>query len=109
MKTKIKIKNLTPHPINILDEGGKCLRTFASEGAIRLATTIIVKSSIAGIPTSKTVFGDPEGLPDFKEGQYYIVSQLIKSALPGRVDLLVPAEVMRDETGQIIGCKSLGR
>lgn len=40
---------------------------------------------------------------------YYIVSQLVKSALPDREDLLVPAEVVRDEQGHIIGCRSLGR
>ena len=40
---------------------------------------------------------------------YYIVSQIVKSALPNRADLLVPAEVVRDNAGNIIGCKSLGR
>ena len=65
--------------------------------------------SIDGIRTSYTVFGEPEGLPDFKDGVFYVVSQLVKSALPNRKDLLVPAEVVRDEKGQIIGCKSLGR
>jgi hypothetical protein len=39
---------------------------------------------------------------------YFIVSQLIKSAFPDRHDLLVPAEVVRDSDGNIIGCKSLG-
>lgn len=39
---------------------------------------------------------------------YYIVSQIVKSALPTRKDLLVPAEVVRDENGNIVGCKSLG-
>ena len=39
---------------------------------------------------------------------YYIVSQLIKSAFPERNDLLVPAEVVRDSSGNIVGCRSLG-
>jgi hypothetical protein len=39
---------------------------------------------------------------------YYIVSQIIKNALPHRDDLLVPADVVRDDRGNIIGCKSLG-
>ena len=42
-------------------------------------------------------------------GVFYIVSQLVKNALPDRTDLLVPAEVVRDGNGNIIGCKSLGR
>ena len=39
---------------------------------------------------------------------YYVVSQLVKSALPNRVDLLVPAEVVRNSDGNVIGCRSLG-
>lgn len=39
---------------------------------------------------------------------YYIVSQLVKNALPHRRDLIVPAEVVRDDTGNIIGCRSFG-
>jgi hypothetical protein len=32
----------------------------------------------------------------------------VKSALPERIDLLVPAEMVRDKEGNIIGCQSLG-
>jgi hypothetical protein len=39
---------------------------------------------------------------------FYLVSQPVKSALPSRKDLLVPAEVVRDEKGNIIGCRSFG-
>lgn len=63
---------------------------------------------IDGVKITTTQFGEPEGLPDFEEGVFYITSQLVKSALPQRSDLLVPAEVVRDENGNIIGCKSLG-
>jgi hypothetical protein len=61
-----------------------------------------------GTPLTKTGFGDVEGLPEYKSGTYYIVSQIVKNALPKRWDLLVPAEVVRDSRGTIIGCKSLG-
>lgn len=33
----------------------------------------------------------------------------VKNACPVRKDLLVPAEVVRDADGNIVGCKSLGR
>jgi hypothetical protein len=45
---------------------------------------------------------------DCRPATYYIVSQLVKSALPHRFDLLVPAEIVRNSAGIIIGCKSLG-
>jgi len=135
------IINMTPHPVNILDENGKEVATFESAGQIRLASKSVKGVNIDGIPTSRTVFGEPEGLPSRTwvcpdcgkviksedliiadtagpvcpcgenelDTVYYIVSQLVKSALSGRADLLVPAEVVRDSSGNIIGCQSLGR
>jgi hypothetical protein len=40
---------------------------------------------------------------------YYIVSFMVKSASPGRKDLLVPNELVRNEKGIIIGCKSFSQ
>ncbi len=104
-----RIVNMTPHPIIILDEEDQEIARFESVGQIRLAVETVPAAEIDGIKTSVTKFGDPVGLPNFEEGTYYIVSQLVKSALPDRDDLLVPADVVRDETGRIVGCRSLGR
>jgi len=106
--TKIKIKNLTPHPISICNNAGEIIRVFQPEGLVRLKATTVQVGEIDGIPTTRTEFGQPEGLPEFQEGVFLVVSQLVKTALPSRSDLLVPAEVVRDEKGNIIGCKSLG-
>jgi hypothetical protein len=136
-----KIINMTPHPVNILDADNKEIARFESAGQIRLAVQTQAAEAIDGIPTSRTVFGAPEGLPEpschcpncgeifnariaddghwitgactecgaAPEKMFFIVSQLIKSALPDRTDLLVPAEVVRNSSGMIIGCRSLGR
>lgn len=105
-----KILNLTPHPIVLLRGDEK--RVIESAGQVRLAAVTVGAGSIETpdgvVALTKTVFGEPKGLPAPEEDTYYIVSQLIKSALPEREDLLVPAEVVRDETGNITGCKSLG-
>jgi len=127
------IINMTPHPVNILTESGSL--TIPSSGQIRLAAKTVQDVPIDGVPTTRTVFGDPEGLPEPSwacpccgavgpevnfngvtpccesgpVGVFFIVSQLVKSALPTRADLLVPAEVVRDDQGRIIGCRSLGR
>lgn len=105
----MKIKNLTPHPVNILDADNNEITHFESAGLVRLKMSVESVGSHAGIPLTKTVFGEPEGLPGVKAGTLLIVSQLIKSALPERTDLVVPADVVRDKTGNIIGCRSLGR
>ena len=103
------IKNLTPHPINLLDENNNIVRTFGSDGLVRLkANTVSAGFTVDDCKITKTVFGEPDGLPEYQFGQFYIVSQLVKSALPQREDLLVPAEVVRDANGNIIGCKSFG-
>jgi len=103
------IKNLTPHPINICNNAGEVTRVIQSEGLVRLKAVTVPAGEIDGVPVTQTEFGQAEGLPEFQEGTFYIVSQLVKSALPDRTDLLVPAEVVRDEKGNILGCKSLGR
>ena len=103
------IKNLTPHPITVIDESNNIIQTIASDGLVRLkSTTVDAGFTVDDCKISKTVFGEPEGLPEYEFGQFYIVSQLVKSALPDREDLLVPAEVVRDENGNIIGCRSFG-
>lgn len=103
------IKNLTPHPIHIVDAEGNVLKTIASDGLVRLkAITVDAGFTVEDVKVTKTQFGEPEGLPEYEFGVFYIVSQLVKSALPAREDLLVPAEVVRDSNGNIVGCRSLG-
>jgi len=104
----MKIINKTPHDVNVINKKGEVYFTFESDGSIRLAVKIIRIGAINGIPMTETFFGEPEGLPVFEHETFYIVSQLVKNALPKRTDLLVPAEVVRDGKGKILGCKSLG-
>jgi hypothetical protein len=104
------IINMTPHPVNILDDANNQIMVIPASGSlIRLkVSTVDTGWTVDDIRVTKTVFGNPEGLPEYEFGTFYIVSQLVKSALPSREDLLVPAEVQRDTNGNIIGCRSLG-
>ncbi len=102
------IKNFTPHPIFICNNAGEVTRVIQPEGLVRLKAVTVPAGEIDGVPLTRTEFGQPEGLPEFQEGVFIVVSQLVKTALPSRSDLLVPAEVLRDEKGNIVGCKSLG-
>lgn len=104
------IINMTPHPVNIVDENNEVVEIFPKSGnLIRLSSSTVSVGMIGNIPITKTKFGAAEGLPDYKDDVFYVVSQLVKSAFPDRGDLLVPAEVVRDADGRIIGCKSLGK
>ena len=103
------ILNTTPHAVVVVNEKNETVCSFEKSNiSVRLSVKTEQGEPLGNIPTTKTVFGEPEGLPDFQEGTFYIVSQLVKSALPNRTDLLVPAEVVRDNNGAIIGCRSLG-
>jgi hypothetical protein len=103
------IINMTPHDVVLMDVSGQEIRRFPATGAmIRLATNVVPAGEVDGVPLTKTAFGEPEGLPECKTGTFYIVSGLVKSALPSRADLLVPNETVRDEQGKVIGCRSLG-
>ena len=122
----MKIVNLTPHEVRVycpvIDEMsngeqvnyGDNVVVFPSEGVARLGVKTDVVDWIDGITITKQAFGTPEGLPeeeldgDGTPVRFYIVSQVMASALPERCDLLYPADLVRDEEGKVIGCKSLG-
>ena len=104
-----KIINMTPHSINVMNQNGESILIIQPSGnLIRLAQKTETVGEINGIPLTKNTFGEPEGLPEYEEGTYYIVSALLKTALPERKDLIVPSEPVRDEAGRIIGCRSFG-
>ena len=105
------IQNRTPHNVTIIGANGQEVVTFNPiEPAIRVSTKTEVVDSMAGcIPITETQFGEVENLPEYKEGIFYIVSQIVKNACPDRKDLLVPNETVRDEKGHVKGCRSLGR
>lgn len=106
---KERVINMTPHPINILGADDKEITTIHPCGQlIRLQAKTVGAGSVDGIALTKTVFGEPEGLPEATEGTFFVVSQLVRNACPNRKDLLVPAEVVRDKAGRIVGCRSLG-
>ena len=101
-----KIINKTPHAVYLLDSvDHSILRVFPkSNGMIRVNEIVTDIKEIDGVPISSTTWGETNEIPDYIEGTYYIVSQLVKNALPKRKDLLVPKGAVRDDKGNVIGC-----
>jgi hypothetical protein len=60
---------------------------------------------VDGIDLSRATFGAVDNVPEIVHGTYYIVSMLVRSALSYRYDLVSPGELVRDEKGNVIGCK----
>ena len=103
----MKIVNLTPHNVNIINEDGS-IRTIKASGTVaRCAQSTQVVDTIDNIPITTTNFGDVVDLPLPQADTMFIVSRLVLTACSDRNDLLVPNDFVRDDNGNIIGCKSL--
>ena len=74
---------------------------------IRVKEIVTDVASIDGVPISSTQWGETTDVPEYIEGTLYIVSQLVKNALPKRKDLLVPKGAVKDDKGNIMGCTRL--
>jgi len=103
---KIKIRNFTPHVINITGQD-----PIPSEGIARCTEEIKVVDNINGIDIIKKAFGRLIDLPKPEEGNIFIVSMITAQAAKtaGRNDCFVPGEQIRDEQGRIVGCKNIAK
>lgn len=106
----MKIKNLTPHEVVVYDGNMGIIGRYPSEGVVARARATYESDdkSVNGVPLVHVTFGDPVDLPDPTEDTMFIVSLITAQAAEsvGRItsDLLITAQPVRDESGQIIGC-----
>lgn len=105
-----ELKNFTPHVIDIYNNGTRVFRLL-SDGLARVKEETNIVDYLEVIPIVEKKYTEIEGLPPMEEGVYYIVSQLVAQAAKkiGRWDCLIPADLVRDENGVIIGCQSLAK
>ena len=101
------IINLTPHAIVMVNAAGEVTLSIEPEQTpARCAVEREVAFSVDGFDVNRSVFGEIVGLPPVQAGTWYVVSRIVAGAAAGRTDLLVPDEIVRDEEGRIVGCKS---
>lgn len=105
--------NRTEHKVTIFNTIGanipdKVLEQYKGE-PIRVSCESRKVGTIEGVDIYENVYGEVTGLPEFKEGVYYVVSAMVRQALPHRKDLLSPGQLIRSEAGQPIGCLGLVR
>lgn len=99
----ITIINLTPHVVRLNDG-----REFPPSGNVARVSSEYSEWSdahIEGVPTCVTTFGDVIGLPDPQDGVAYIVSGMVMSACPNRLDIMAPATGHKDcvrKDGQVV-------
>ena len=95
------IVNLTPHPIN-LPTG-----EFRSKGLARVQQTTEFIGKFDEIDLTRSTFGEVTGLPPQSNGVLYVVSAMVRLALPNRIDLASPSLIVRNDNGLIVGCNGL--
>lgn len=102
----MNIINLTPHVVNVVKVDGTT-QTFKPDGTVaRIFVFQEDVDTVDGMLFTRPKFGQPAGVPAPVEGTIFIVSAMIREALKHRVDLVSPGELVRDDKGNVIGCKS---
>lgn len=103
------IINLTPHEVSIIAEDGSVKATFPSSGIARAEQHAELVGDLNGIELVTMKFGDPIDLPAPEEGTFLVVSIITANAAKacGRSvdDLIITADPVRNDAGQIIGCR----
>jgi len=109
----MRIVNLTPHEVKIVDGGNNVVAVFPSDGVAWVSQYDVLVDEINSIPVVKTEFGEVLGLPEPAEDTVFIVSRITVEVARARGlntdDLLITSGAVRDDQGRIVGCRALAR
>ena len=109
----MRVVNLTPHEVKIVDGGNNVVAVFPSDGVARASQHDVLVDEINSIPVVKTEFGEVLGLPEPAEDTVFIVSRITVEVARARGlntdDLLITSGAVRDDQGRIVGCRALAR
>jgi len=103
----MEIINLTPHAVIVYD-ADEIIQTFEPHGIVtRLDEAKEFITTINGVKIFKKKYAIARNLPDPKIGTLYLVSsQIVDSLRQTRNDLIAPDDFVRNDNGNIIGCRS---
>lgn len=104
----MKVINLTPHAISLANANGEIISIIEPSGSVaRVETTQINLGEAAGVPITKTIFGDPVGLPEARQDTILLTSTIVAQAVQ-RVDVVSPLTdktAIRNAAGQVIAVR----
>lgn len=114
MTEAAKIVNLTPHRVVTVLSDGRHVEFPPHEISARLTrpTTDLPPIRFNGIDIPSGLSFDTglsTGLPSPQEGTIYIVSRAVASSFTERTDLVFPDDLVRDSSGNVVGCRRLSR
>jgi len=104
----VVLYNTTPHAVKIVDEwGGTLLEIPGAPQPLRIQEESTFIRRFGDIPlVEKTFLG--VDLPPREFEVFYIVSLPVAQAVR-RGDFIVPHDYVRDEAGNIVGCRGFAR
>jgi hypothetical protein len=104
----MKLVNLCPHQVSVKHSDGT-ETTILQSGVARVAVSYQDAGNVIlgdhTVRVIKGIYGAVTGLPDPEKDCYFIVSHMVRMALPQRGDLLSPADLVRDAQGNILACR----
>jgi hypothetical protein len=111
----MEIVNLTPHTVAFYDEDdSELILDVEPCGVVARCeeTTIRIGTAMVGgkeVPIVVKMYFPVLSLPDPRPGVLYLVSALtmVQAARAGRQDVVCPGDLVRDESRNVIGCRSL--
>ncbi len=99
--------NLTPHTINVQNVRNEMIAIQPSGNVARVEMHEIEDCVIDDVVIMTQRPGAVTGLPPETEDEFYIVSALVRLAVPERDDVLSPGVPLRNDAGQVVGCVGL--
>lgn len=108
------VLNYTPHnPLRFFVDGDEAASLPAAGPAIRLTESSAPAGRIRvdghDIPVVTMGYGTSDDLPDPRPGTVLVVSQLVCRAYPDRDDLVFPIDLVRNGSGDVVGCRGVAR
>jgi len=106
------LRNLTAHPVVIIiGQAEFVLPAEFPTPRLLEEHTQIGTGRIDGheVPLFELMPGTVVDLPDQNPGVGLVVARAVAVACPGRTDLFVPFQVVRDNVGRVTACRALAR
>ena len=104
----MEFRNLCPHSLSLVREDGSVLVIEPSSTTpARREVIRSVAESIDGFAITTESLGPVVGLPEPEPGVVLVVSRLVAQGCPGRGDVYIPGELIRDGAGAIVGARGL--